>query len=355
MATTLPSLNETLNNEFLHTWYEIRPEAIDNILDATVFTMALKEYGCLTPQVGGRYITRTVRYGEKTTQNIQKGTVLDQNEVESETMARWSWKYNAVDVNKSVIDSQINAGSFKIKDYIATRLGLARDAIVQDNDQHYMRSSAEDSTGKQVNGIYDIVPPYTAAQSNLYDAHSITPDAYNTSTASEKSGNISRGNTWWQCVYGGSSGYGTAYALNLVPNMRSLFNDVSANLEAPNFILLNKDLFEAYEDEVADKQQIVRTSFDQKAADLGFETFTFKGATVSWASELDAGGSGTDYRDIFMFNMNYIELVYDANLWFEMTPWKSNSNQLEEVAYIVSAQQLITTQPRRHGWMSFTS
>ena len=56
-----------------------------------------------------------------------------------------------------------------------------------------------------------------------------------------------------------------------------------------------------------------------------------------------------------MLNMNYIELVFDPNLWFEMTGWKSNANQLEQVAYIVSAQQLITTQPRRHGYGVFTS
>ena len=45
MPTTLPTLTETFDNAFTHTWYEIRPEAIDNILEATVFTMALKEYG----------------------------------------------------------------------------------------------------------------------------------------------------------------------------------------------------------------------------------------------------------------------------------------------------------------------
>jgi hypothetical protein len=118
---------------------------------------------------------------------------------------------------------------------------------------------------------------------------------------------------------------------------------------------MNRNLFEAYEDEVADKQQIVRTAFDQKAADLGFETFTFKGASVMWTDELDVGGSGTDYYEVFMLNTDYIELVYDPNLWFDMTEWKSTSNQLERVAYIVRAWQLITSQPRRHGHLVFTS
>ena len=359
MATTLPSLTETLDTAFTHTWYEIRPDAIDNILDATVFSMALKEFGAMTPQVGGRYITRTIRYDKKSTQNIQKGTVLSQSEIDYETMARWNWKYTSVDVNQSVIDSQINSGPFKIKDYISSRLQIARDGIVQDNEQRLMRSSGEDATGKQHNGLYDVVTPLSTGINNLSDTHSITPEDGETATASEKNGNIARTNEWWRnTYYTGALGGGTStdasagsYSLNLVPVMRNLFNSVTAQMESPNFIMMNRDLFEAYEDEVADKQQIVRTAFDQKAADLGFETFTFKGATVTYNDDLD----GSTYRDLFMLNLNYIELVFDPNLWFEMTDWKSNTNQLERVAYIVSALQLITTQPRRSGFVTFTS
>jgi hypothetical protein len=350
MATTLPTLTRTLDDDFVSTWYEIRPDAIDNILDATPFTMALKEMGAMTPQVGGEYITRTIRYGEKSSQNIQKGTVLSQSEPKLETMARWDWKYDAVDVNRTVIDEQKNAGKFKIKDYIATRLGAARDALVQDAEAHLMRSSLADTTGKQLNGLYDLVPPYSSQLSNLYTTHSVDPDDYNTA-ASGRSGNISRANAWWQCKYGNSGTAVANYAVNLVPEMRSMWNDVTSNLESPNLIIMNRDLFEAYEDEVADRQQIVRTAFDKKAADLGFETFTFKGATVMWTDELD----GSSYRDLFMLNTNYIELVYDPNLWFDMTEWKSTSNQLERVAYIVRAWQLITTSPRRHGLLTFSS
>ena len=364
MATTLPTLSESLDTAFTHTWYEIRPDAIDNILDSTIFSMALKEHGAMTPQVGGRYITRTVRYGEKSTENIQKGSVLSQSEIDYETIARWNWKYKSVDVNQSVIDSQINSGPFKIKDYISSRLGIARDAIVQDNEQAFLRSGKEDSTGKQHNGLYDIVAPLGATTNNLYDTHGITPQDGNNDDAAgatEATGNITRSNTWWRNKYytgaigGGAAANATAgnYALNLVPVMRNLFNETTAQLESPNFILMNRDLFEAYEDEVADKQQIVRTSFDQKAADLGFETFTFKGATVAWAEDLNT--TSGNYRDLFMLNLNYLELVFDPNLWFEMTDWKSNTNQLERVAYIVSAMQMVGDQPRRHGWTSFIS
>lgn len=359
--STLPSLTEELNTAFTHTWYEIRPDAIDNILDATVFSMALKEYGCMTPQSGGRYITRTIRYNKKTTQNIQKGTVLDQSEIDYETLARWEWKYSSIDVNQSVIDNQVNSGPNKIKDYISTRLQVARDGIVQDNEEHLMRSAGQDATGKQHNGLYDIVTPLTTTANNLYDTHGITPEDGETANASAKNGNIARSNSWWRNTYyteglgGGTKTNAEAgsYSLNLVPVMRNLFNSTTAQMESPNLIIMNRDLFEAYEDEVADKQQIVRTAFDQKAADLGFETFTFKGATVTWNSDLDSDDGS--YRDLFMLNMNYIELVYDPDLWFDMSDWKSNSNQLEQVAYIVSAQQLLTTQPRRHGFVTFTS
>jgi hypothetical protein len=52
-------------------------------------------------------------------------------------------------------------------------------------------------------------------------------------------------------------------------------------MESPNFILMDQNIYEAYEDEGGDKQQIVRNGFTREAIDLGFEALTFKGATMT--------------------------------------------------------------------------
>ena len=353
---TLPTLTRTLDDDFVNTWYEIRAEVTDNILDSNVFSMALKEFGCMTPQVGGEYITRTVGYGTKKTQKFQEGSVLTQEVKKLDTMARWDWRYFLVDVNRTLIDDNKNAGTFKIKDYLTRRIEAARDALSADLETDLFRWGAYTTAPFQPNGIYDICAGQTAESAVGGGSAS---DSAASGTAN---GNISRVNDYWKnwnTQGSGSSESFTAkigtptnapYSLNLVPDMRHFFNIVNANQEAPNFIIMDQEIYEAYEDEVGDKQQIVRTSFNQKAADLGFVTMTFKGAPMTYTSKLASS------KHIFMLNLNHVEYVYNPNMWFDMTNWKENTNQLERVSYIACMTTgLITDQPRRHGIMEYAS
>jgi len=359
MATTLPELTRTIDDDFLNTWYEVRPDAKDNILESNVLLLALKEHGCLTPQVGGTYVTRSVSFGTKNKQNFQKGTVLTQSETDIDTMARWDWKYFAVDVNRSLVDDSKNSGKFKRRDYIARRLERAKDSLEQDIETDLFRYDAYAAAPKNMNGLLDIAVGITV---NTVLKGSGAAD-YDTYASGTSNGNINRTNTWWR-NWASEDGQDSTesvvnklaadpvspYSLNLLPDMRHFFNMVSANQESPNLILCDQSIFEAYEDEVADKQQIVRTSFDKKAADLGFETLTFKGATMSYSSKL--AGS----MNMFFLNLNHIELVYNPNVWFDMTNWKETANQFERVAYIsCMTTGLITDQPRRHGVLEYTS
>jgi hypothetical protein len=356
VPVTLPTLTRTIDDDFTNTWYEIREEVIDNILDATIFWAALKSYGCLTPQVGGEYVTRTVGYGQKSTQRISKGSVLTQSTPDLDTMAIWNWRYFVVDINRSTIDDAKNAGKFRIKSYLARRLEAARNAIVQDLETYVHQWGGYYEAPLQPNGLYDICPMNTAETAVGTGAAS---DSQQSGTSN---GGISRadGNEWWTnwCAFDGATEDTTdrevatnaSYAVNLASDLRHFFNLVSANQEAPNFIMMDQNMYEAYEDEVSDRHQIVRNAFTKEAVDLGFEAMTFKGATMTYSGKL----AGTLHG--FLLNMNHIEFVYDPNLWFDMTNWKDTANQLERVAYIVCMTPgLITDQPRRHGGMEYAS
>lgn len=356
MAVTLPTLTRTLDDDFTNTWYEIREEVIDNVLEATPFWAALKYHGCLTSQVGGEYVTRTVGYGEKSTQRIKKGSVLTQDTPDLDTMGLWNWRYFVVDVNRSTIDDAKNAGKFRIKSYLARRLEAARNAIVQDIETYLHQWGTYYTAPYQPNGLYDICPNNTA------ESAVGTGSASDSQQAGTANGGISRadGNEWftnWCCFNGATEDLtdkeaktNPSYTVNLVPDMRHFFNLISANQESPNFIVADQDIYEAYEDEVSDRQQIVRNGFTKEAIDLGFDALTFKGATMTYSGKL----AGTLHQ--FMLNLNYVEYPYDPNLWFDMTDWKDTANQLERVAYIVCMTTgLLTTQPRRHGVMEYSS
>jgi hypothetical protein len=362
--STVPTMQRTVDDQFVQTWYEIREQAVDNILDATVFWLALREHGCLVPQTGGEYITRTVHYGTKQGQNISKGATLKQSIAKRETMAWWDWAYSAIDINRTLIDDQKNAGPSKIKDYVQNRIMHAREDIVQKMEDDIFGWGG--AIADQMQGIFDIVQvadtdtdttnwyglptfnfgtPIKWAPQNL--GQTVAASGVVTGAAATSFGNISRAdNTWWRNP---APKAGANPEINLRSDMNTFFNTISDNIAPPNFIICDQDLYEYYEEEAVDKIQVVRTSFNAAAADLGFETLTFKGKPMTWSGKL----ANTD--KMFFLNLDYIELVYDPNYWFDMTEWFTTPSQLERVAYIISAQQLIDSQPRRHGMIDYNA
>ena len=358
---TLPQWTKYIDDAFVNTWYEIQSQGIDNILEANIFTAALKNYGCFKTQVGSNIVTRRVEYGKKTTQRFVKGTTLNQSETPLDTFAEWDWRYFTCDINRSLVDDATNAGKFKIKDYISRRMEAAREACSTALEKELMQWGDAYDSPKQMNGLYDIVPLATAEQiASDYDGDTVNvSDTYATGT---NNGKIDRTNTWWRnwVQYNGGSeakanriagDTSEPYSLNLVPDMRHLFNCIRANAEAPNFILMNQLIYEAYEDEAEDKRQMVQSRFTKKAVDLGFDAYTFKGATMSYSDRFAAST-----LHVAMLNMNHLEVVYQPNVWFDLTGWKDTPNQFERVNYIVCMTTgLITAQPRRHGIQEWAS
>jgi len=349
---TLPNLTRRLDDDFVNTWYEIRAAVIDNILEATILTLALKEYGTMKPQPGGEFgWTETIGYGEKSTQRFQKGSTVDQSVEELDTFARNDWRFFCVDINRSLVDDNKNMGPYQIKSYIARRLEAARNALVQDTEMYLTQWGNFYPAPKQIQGIWDVAAPSTALSTTGGGSNS---DTYNSGTSN---GSLSRANTWWRnwVAYSGATQNDTnkvagptgSYAADLVDDLDHMFNCVSANQESPNFIVTSQLIYEAYGAEVRDSHQIVRSAFDRKAADLGFESYTYRGATFTYSSRITT-------LHVLLLNMNYIHWNYHPNAWFEMTNWKETANQFERVAYIVNMTPGITTsQPRRHGVMLY--
>lgn len=353
MADTLISQTRTFDDDFVNTWYEVQKQAVDNILEATVFTLALKEYGVLKSQPGGTYgWTATPRYGTKSTQRFQEGSTVTQEPKKLVTMAYLNWRYYCVDINRSLVDDSINMGPWAIRSYIADRLEAARDALVQDLETYLFQYGAYYAAPLQINGIYDVVAPDTAISDGAANS-----DTYSSGTSN---GGINRSNTWWrnwvqyddatQTVASKIAGpTNEPYSLNIVADMEHMFNSISANQEKPNFIITSQAIYEAYKEENRDKLQIVRTAFNNKAADLGFDSVTWNGATFTWTGKITS-------NYIIYLNMNYLDMNYHPNVWYEMTPWKDAVNSFDRVAYIVCMTPgLATSQPRRHGISRYAS
>lgn len=343
MATTLPQWSRALDNAFTETWYDIKAEATDNILLATPVWAMLKEHDCFKPQTGSEFITETIKYGVGSAPiAVSKGDTLPMNVVETETMARWSFRNIAAGIMRDLITDAENAGQYKIKDYVKKRLKEARDGINQAYEVAVERAIVTDESGKEIQGLNDLLPPYASATSGTFGAIA-RPSAFSQISASNGvyAPTASGTNPWWGSKYKAMT---LPFEVNLVSDMKVLYNSVHNNQEPPNFLLSDQATFELYEEFAVDKTQIIKDD-STYLADLGFETLRFKGKAWTWTPNQTA-------NTIKMLNLDYIQVKYRPNLWFDMTEFKSIPNQLERVAHIICAMNIIGTQPRRHGLLT---
>lgn len=333
--TTLPTYTRTLDDRFVTTWYEIREEAIDNILDATAVWNALLGSGAATEQTGGEIITRTIRHGRSPVEQVAKGDVMTSSEPKLETMALWQWKYLAANVQRSTFDDQKNAGPSKIKDYVGVRLTAARDGLEEKFETDIMAAwSATHESDKALQGLNVIVPEIANRTTGSY-GNIARPSAYSAGGVEVPNA----GNTWWGSKY--LDGTLATVDVDLLDDMKQLYNGLHNNQVAPNLIIMTQALFEIYETFAIDISQIIKDETN-RLADLGFEVLRFKGKPLMWATGMIA-------NNILMLNTDFMEVVYDPMLWFDMTDWKALPLEFDRAAQILCALNPITTQPRRHG------
>lgn len=347
MADTLPVLTRTLDDNFVTTWYEIRAEAIDNILDATIVWASLRGAGSFTPQVGGEFITRTVRFGEQAATYVAKGDTLPSGEPDLDTLAIWQWKHIASHVQRDTITDQKNAGPTRIKSYIAQRLEAARDGLEQQFETSILDVRATSETLAAIQNLTDVVPEIADRSTGVYGGITRASDYTDGGSAPGATTEVPTAaatNPWWGPKYldGSLSDLDT----ELLVDMRQLYNSLHNNQVPPNLIICSQNIFEAYEEYGADSIQIIKDE-TARLVDMGFEVLRFKGKPLIWTPNLTA-------NNVMMLNLDFIEVVYDPDLWFDMTEWKPIPLQMDRIAHIMSALNVITTQPRRHGRINYT-
>lgn len=322
MPNTIPSQSVAMDSYFLSTWAEIQADAVDNILLATPIWAALKMGGSFTTQRGGYFVDRTVRYAVPTAVAVAKGDPMPSGEFESETMAQFDYRNVAAGVQRTTFDDVANAGKDKIKDYVKTRLRDANDSLKQKYELA-LWGAFDDGTSssrkKEIQSLNDMIPSFANMAAGTY-------------------GGIARSNTWWNPKYKAKS---ANPEINLLSDWKNLYNTTYNNQEAPNLIVTDQATNEIYEEFALDASQIIKSDGGQ-LADLGFDVLKFKGKDVVWTPNITAG-------EALFLNTNWIEVVYEPALWFQMTDWKSSPNQLERVAQILCRMTMLTTQPRRHG------
>ena len=162
--------------------------------------------------------------------------------------------------------------------------------------------------------------------------------------------------TWWanQTANSGTETSGTYVMLN--GEMRSMYNDCSKGSGgAPDIMIANQDVFEAYE---AGMDTKVRYEYTDKAS-VGFENIKFKGAKLFWDEHVpDPDGgynwdnssyAGTSGGAIYFLNSKNLDLVCMKGKDFAPLGFDSPTNQDARVGKWVFYGQLVSNNRRKLG------
>jgi len=350
MSTTLPELIRDMDDRFTETWYEIKPEAQDNILEANVVWALLKEKGRFFPQTGSDYITDTVRYGKQESTRVRKGMMLPSGEPQLETMGMWEWRFVATHVQRNLFDDRANSGKSKIKDYVKKRLDAARQGLVDGFESDVLgdtkTSETVSDTNLAIQGINDIVPTFNnddpdlrIATNNSAYGKIARPSAY---ASALDNGMILPDPTGTNALWGPKYKALTLPAeVNMLSDMKTMFNSVHNNQEPPDLILTTQDLYEIYEEMAVDKSQIIKDATTY-LADLGFQVLRYKGQTFTWSPNVTAS-------NILFLTTSRIKVHYDPTMWFDPTEWKSIALEANRIQHLLCCLNMTSNELRRFG------
>ncbi len=303
------TLTETLDNLYTTTWQLMKDKVRDQIFTATPFWFWMKEKGKLKAQEGHRYITEPLEYAKNDTITwLSKGGTVTLNDYEFLTTAKFDWKYVAASIVRFGVDDQQNRGKAQIINLMNSKFNNTRNSLIDELETRLF--GYNNATGTYPYGLRDLVLDDPTAD--------VTIGGVNGNTY-----------TWWRNKSKNATGksfdtYGVSY-------MRTMLNDCMNNrmMDAPDIIICDQTTYEYYEDELLTYKRIV----NQKLGDAGFENQTFKGIPMVWSPQCS--------QRMYFLNTNFLNLVYDPAMNFDLTEWKPIPDQVNDrAAQIVLAANL---------------
>ena len=318
MATAIQTLTEAVDNLYTTTWQNMKDTLRDQIYDATPFYFWMRDKGKIEHVSGGRFLTEPLRYAKNDSIVwLGKGGTVTLADQEFLTAAKYDWRYQVGTIVRFGIDDQQDRAKNQIMSLMNAKLDNVNDALVDDLETTLAQSTGSVSTG--IDGLQACVAdnPTTGTYGGI---NSATYD-------------------WWRNKFKDMTGL--SFAINGIAEMRTMLNDCGNNLrkDKPDIILSGQTPFEYYEDSVLDFYRVT----DNKLADAGFLNQQFKGIPMIWSPAIAS-------TRMYFLNTNFLKLITDPMMEFEMTEWKPIPDQVNDrAAQIISAMQLVCSRRRTQG------
>lgn len=329
------SIQESIDNMFTSTWSNIREEKVDNIFKSTPLLEHMNQKGKVKYETGGKYIEINLEYANSKSANAHIGKDHDlttqiaaSKALELFTSIQIDWRYITSTIYRSWTDDQKNRGKSAVFSQVEAKLNNAEKSLREDlsADLFGLNNHTSDITFEGLkNWIRDVPNPAYASrytQGGIQQGHA--------------SGDVDHVNPWWNNK--SKDMVNLDLTLDLTNNMMEMWDSTKNGRDVPKIIVTTDTLRRIYEQETMEYVTII----NQKEGDATFGSVKFKGAPV--IDDTECG----NFRMYFL-NTDYLYLILDQDVNFQMTPWKDAQKDLDRVCQIIVAGNLGCSNRSRQG------
>lgn len=265
--------------------------------------------------------------------------ILDTTPMDGITSAFWEWRQASVPIAISSLERKKNKGKAKILDLLKSKTKQAEMGIQEFFNKRLLVGA----------GSSTITTPYTSSVNGSTFIDPLPKLVAYDPTASVVVGNINQStNTWWRNQFENSAATTFNGFLKELRRLRLRCNRGPGG--APNFHVVNEDVYTLYEDALSAKH---RNPSYQKA-DIPFENILFYGKPVVHDELVPDVANGTEASSTssgtwWMLNMDFMEIQVDSETNFAPTEFQKPENQDAMVSHILWLGGIGTSNRRKHG------
>jgi hypothetical protein len=312
-----------MDNLFTSTWQDVRKGVIDQVFGITPFYDKMVEGGRIKGKAAdGTHWEIPISYAKQDSNRkwFGENSTFGKAQKESLTSLIYSIKYCGTSIVRKYITEQKNRGPAKIFDYVKEMMDNTKMSLIDGFETDMLVQNAD---ALSMTALPTLLP--------------------NDNTSGSVGGMTRTANDFLQhnAIDFGAS---TDTTVGLIPAMKTMLNKCSlwksGVRRAPDLILTTREIYQDIET-IAENMQSIVTN-ESKRVSLGFGDLMYKNTEIFWAPGLASGS-------MYFLNTENIELRYDPANWFTMTDWKQAQDNLDRVAQILCACEMILTNARKHG------
>jgi hypothetical protein len=281
------------------------PVMVDNVFNKNAFLKKLKAQE--KPKDGGEKCIQPLNYAKNGVGGWFSGAeTLDSSGSDVITAASFEWAQLYQNISITRRDELMNSGDSAKLNFVRNKIEIAEKTIRDDLNTALFNTGTDSKAISGINHFLSTSASYGGIDQSTY--------------------------SWWQANVDSTTTTLTISA------MQSLFGDCGEGSEYPNFLLSDQDMFDRYYNLLQPQQRFV----DEEMAKGGFKSLTFNGQPYTVDAAATAG-------DLYMLNLDYLDLYPHKDENFRMTPFQSPHNQAVKVAKIFLMTVLASSNNRRHG------